>query len=192
MQTVKKITCPMTMSDLRFAPMEDCHKELVVSHYHRLFNILVEPDQLVLDSYTHKKAAREQIARMTLVIRYYMILHRTNIRQGGSPNDTFETMVIDVVDAAMYLQTSRAPAFPPYLGGEEESSFFMQELSSVASTDGSENCGLAAKNLPDRDSCSIDIGEGIQSDQYIRRSRSEDNFLHRQAMATIEEDEKWC
>ena len=84
----------ITEEDLYTAPMEHCHKELVLRHYRRLQSILDEHDEAAIGTYTNKQAAREQLARMTLIIRDYMAMQ---------PSEGIESMVADIVDASFFV-----------------------------------------------------------------------------------------
>ncbi|CZT17931.1 uncharacterized protein RCC_03769 [Ramularia collo-cygni] len=191
--TYQEYTCPFTISDLSAAPMDECHKEEVVRHYDRLCRIIDEPDQYIRDAYTDKKSAREQLARMTLVIRDFMILHRIAIEQGGEPNDTIETMVVDVVGASLFLPNSRTLAYAsrqPRVG-EAELEFLMHDLGSVGSFPAAEISPWGSKELPDDVTCSNKIGEDFHPRKNWKRSRSYDDLLYHRSDFVIEDKEKW-
>lgn len=84
--------------DILAAPMEFEHKHLVLLHFHRLRGILDESDEDAIGGYTTKQAAREQLARMTLIFRDY----ESKVRN-GEIDEVVESMVADVVDASFAL-----------------------------------------------------------------------------------------
>lgn len=78
--------------------MEEFHKDLAILHFHRLKRVLAEDDDDAIARYTNKDAAREQLARMTLVIRDH-VAHRA---RGEIEENAIESMIIDVVDASFF------------------------------------------------------------------------------------------
>lgn len=181
----------ITEGDLWSAPMEHCHKELVVRHYRRLNRILHEVDEAAIGTYTNKQAAREQLARMTLIIRAYMAL--------GSQN-AIESMVADVVDASFSICGTQSPfhhtAFvnSTLWGREQEVAALMQELSA-----GDVDYVIELWNLVPEKSYKVvpdssvveDIGKDVDWNNVLFRSRSEDDIAyHRQGMA-IGNHELW-
>lgn len=181
----------MTEGDLWSAPMADCHKELVVRHYRRLNRILHEADEAAIGTYTNKQAAREQLDRMTLIIRDYMAL---------DSHDAMESMVADVIDASFSVCGTQLPFHHTTFvnstlwGREQEVAALMQELSAGDVDDVIELWNL----VPDRnykvvpDSSAVeDIGKDVDWNNVLFRSRSEDNIAyHRQGLA-IGNHELW-
>lgn len=101
--------------------MEDCHKEQVIKRYHRLCSTISKPEQLTRGTFTHKSIAREQLARMALVIRDYELLHRSAIEQGASRDHKYESMATDILDASLSVQGTEPSIFPlPQLMQREE------------------------------------------------------------------------
>ncbi|KAF2166510.1 hypothetical protein M409DRAFT_54850 [Zasmidium cellare ATCC 36951] len=181
----------ITEDDLWLAPMEDCHKELVISHYRRLNKILHEGDEAAIGIYTNKQAAREQLARMTLIIRDYM---------NSAWPDTIESMVADVVDASFSICGTQSSFYQPTFvnsalwGREQEIAALMQELSARDVDDVMELWSIIPdktnKVVPDT-SAVEDIGESVDWNNVLFRSRSEDNIAHRRQDFTIEDQELW-
>ncbi|KAK4500249.1 hypothetical protein PRZ48_008438 [Zasmidium cellare] len=181
----------ITEEDLWSTPMESCHKELVVGHYRRLNKILHEADEAAIGTYTNKQAAREQLARMTLIIRDYM----------KSPSsDTIESMVADVVDASFSICGTQSSFHQPTFvnstlwGREQEIAALMQELSAGDVDDVLELWNVVPeksnKVVPDS-SAVEDIGREVDWNGVLFRSRSEDNITHDRQDLTIENQELW-
>lgn len=180
--------------DVLSAPMATEHKHIVLKHFRRLRKILDEPDEDAISRYTSKKAAREQLARMTLVFRDY-----TARRERGEIDDECESMVADVVDASFYVagreHTFSQPAFtnPLVSGREQELAILMQEMQAGNVDDVIElwNVQPTQTVLPD---CShvVNIGRDVDWTKVLCRSKSEDNLLHRQAPNVVIKDRpKW-
>ena len=182
--------------DVLSAPMATEHKHLVLRHFRRLRKILDEEDEDAIGRYTSKAAAREQLARMTLVFRDYISMHAR-----GDIGDEVESMVADVVDASFFVagreHTFAQPLFanPLLLGREQEIAALMQELQAGNVDDVVELWNVQAtstdKVLPEI-SAAEDIGQGIDWTKVIRRSASEDNLLRcRSGNVVIKDKPKW-
>lgn len=167
--------------DVLSAPMEVEHKHLVLRHFHRLRKILDEPDEDAIGRYTSKQAAREQLARMTLIFRDYEARRRR-----GEIDETVESMVADVIDASFVVGGRRGtydqPVFPcPLLmGREQEIAALMQELEAGDVNDVIELWNAppkAGKVLPDY-SVVNNIADDIDWTSNLVRSKSEDNIVY--------------
>jgi len=186
----------ITEEELSFAPLADCHKQLVTQHFHRLVRIAHATDEGVIGRYTTKPDAREQLARMTLVIRDY--IHR----QAATESDIeagIESMVADVVDASFFVSGKRGtfaqPAFvnPLLFGREQEIAALMQEMRAQGDDDvielwHSPSSTTAAGNdtvLPEVVATSTDIGAAIDWDHVLRRARSDNDIVYLSTKAEL-------
>lgn len=171
--------------------MEQCHKELVIKHLRRLHRIISEHDESSIGQYTHKQAAREQLARVTLIIRDYMRIPYT---------DNMESMVADVVDGSYYVEgtqdTYNQPIFvnSALFSREQELAVMIQEQSAESVDDVIELWNVipekSNKVLPD--SCPrADIGCDIDWNEVLCKSRSESNLLHHFGHLQIEDIDEW-
>ncbi|KAK3718896.1 hypothetical protein LTR37_004812 [Vermiconidia calcicola] len=183
--------------DVLSAPMAIDHKLLVLRHFRRLRNIIDEDDEDRLSRYTSKQAAREQLARMTLVFRDYMAMHAR-----GEIGDEVESMVADVVDASFFVvgreHTFEQPTFanPLLLGREQEIVALMQELRAGNVDDVVELWNIQptteAKVVPDTSSGGEDIGRELDWTRVLCRSSSEDNVLfHRGGNVVVKDRPEW-
>ncbi|EME80077.1 uncharacterized protein MYCFIDRAFT_177060 [Pseudocercospora fijiensis CIRAD86] len=176
------------------APLAPCHKALVLRHITRLQHIIHNVDELSIGRYTNKQAAREQLARMTLVIRDYAALAQKKLDPAG-PMEPIESAAVDIIDAA--LSTCGAPASfaeaafvnSQLFGREQEVAAIMQEYSAESVDDVIELWNtLPEKNekvVPDP--CrGCDLGDTIDWEGlFVNRSKSEADvglLLRRPAM----------
>jgi len=176
----------LTEAEVGRAPMHASHKELVLQHYHRLLRVAAEHDVGAIGRYTTKLAAREQLARMTLVVRDYLW---RQARGDFVEDDDVESMVVDVVDASFFVSgregTFAQPAFvnPLLFGREQEIVALMQEWSAQGTDDVIELWNLrmqaGEKVLPDGGPPGEDMGAEIGWDYVLRRSVSENDVLYR-------------
>ena len=180
-------------ADVLSAPMAAEHKELVLVHFRRLKKILEEKDEDALSEGTSKQAARERLARMTLVIRDYTAKHAR-----GEVDDEVESMIQDVVDASLYVagrkHTYSQPAStdPLLLGREQEVAALVQELQAGSEDDVVELWQAQSSDnvLPDSSNV-VNIGKDIDW-TAIRPSASESDLLrHSDGNATVENRPKW-
>lgn len=199
------VLCPFELSQ---TPMEDCHKLLTRQHYTRLLNILAHPTDLPIGTYTSKQAAREQIARMTLIIRDYIEL-ATIYRESGleDHNENIESMIIDVVEAARTVYGLAKPWHQSLFlhgrlwGREQEIANIMQEQSAAEHVEDvlelwkmpRPNMHEAKeKPLPDiMEFGGEDFGKDVDWKFVLLRSRSEGNILHDLRNFEIENQEEW-
>lgn len=173
------------------------HKHIVLRHFRRLHRIIDEEDEDAVGGYTTKAAAREQLARMTLVFRDYA----ERFKRGECDEDGFESMVADVVDASLFVGGRQGsfeqPAFANALlaGREQEVAILMQELEAGNVDDVIElwNVRSPAKSVvPDSGAEVVNIGEGIDWTTALCRARTEDNYLHKYgSLVVIEDRPKW-
>ncbi|KAK6393851.1 hypothetical protein LTR65_002228 [Meristemomyces frigidus] len=170
----------VTEAELLQAPMEECHKDLAILHFRRLTRILAEQDEDAIGCYTNKHAAREQLARMTLVVRDYRREHA----KGRIEDDAIESMISDVVDASFFVSGKQGtPAFvnPLFHGREHEIAALMQEVSAGNVDDVIElwNAPTSKYNkvLPEHGP-GWNIGSEVDWDRVLGRSRSEDDITH--------------
>ncbi|KAK5122373.1 hypothetical protein LTR85_003957 [Meristemomyces frigidus] len=174
----------VTENELLHTPMEECHKELAIMHFRRLTRILAEEDEDAIGRYTSKDAVREQIARMSLVVRDYMAEHA----KGNIADDAIESMIADIVDASFFLSgkqgTFSQPTFvnPLFLGREHEIAALMQEVSAGNVDDVIELWNAppsryGSKVLPEHGP-GWDIGSEVDWNRVLGRSRSEDDITH--------------
>ena len=174
--------------DVLTAPMPTEHKHLVLRHFRRLRKIIDEDDEDAIGRYTSKQAAREQLARMTLVFRDYTARY-----SNGEIDDDVKSMVADVVDASFFVGgqngTFHQPAFPNALlhGREQEIAILMQELQAGNVDDVVELWNVQPTNknvLPD--AVKVDhLGRDIDWTRVLCRSSSEDDLLHCRSKRTI-------
>ena len=182
--------------DVLSAPMATDHKLLVLRHFRRLRKIIDEDDEDNLSGYTSKQAAREQLARMTLVFRDYMAMHAR-----GEIGDEVESMVADVVDASFFIagreHTFEQPTFanPLLMGREQEIVALMQELRAGNVDDvvlWNVQSTAEEKVVPDTSSGGEDIGRELDWTRVLCRSSSEDNVLfHRGGNVVVKDRPKW-
>lgn len=167
--------------DVLNAPMEVAHKHLALKHLQRLRKTLDESDEDAIGRYTTKQAAREQLARMSLVFREY----ETRARN-GEIHETVESMVADIVETSFAVGgkggTYEQPIFscPLLLGREQEVAALMQELEAGSADDVIELWNAiprAEKVLPDH-SVVHNIATDIDWTRSLVRSKSEDNIVY--------------
>ncbi|EMC91270.1 hypothetical protein BAUCODRAFT_320095 [Baudoinia panamericana UAMH 10762] len=188
----------LTELEISSAPMEQCHKDLAIMHLRRLSRIAWEDDNVhdkdALPQYTTKEAAREQLARMTVIVREYRAAGERAKRDEqeagfeGDGEDMFsESMVHDLTDAAFFVSGRRGtfnqPVFanPLSIGREQEVAAFMQEVQAESVDDVIElwNLPQYATPLPDGPHCAgEDLGAGIDwTAKVLKGSVSEDNLI---------------
>ncbi|KAF7185495.1 hypothetical protein HII31_13192 [Pseudocercospora fuligena] len=199
-------TTPLAFAELDQAPLAPCHKALVLRHITRLQHIIHNVDELSIGRYTNKQAAREQLARMTLMIRDYAALaeHHADTDSGiAGPVEPIESAAMDIIDAA--LSTCGAPASfaeaafvnSQLWGREQEVAAIMQEQSAESVDDVIELWNtLPEKNekvVPDP--CrGCDLGDGIDWEGlFVNRRKSEADaglLIRKPAMDLDEVEEK--
>ncbi|EME39408.1 hypothetical protein DOTSEDRAFT_38609 [Dothistroma septosporum NZE10] len=153
--------------------------------------IINEHDEASIGQYTNKQAAREQFARVTLVIRDYMRVLNT---------DRIQSMVADVVDASYHVEgtqdTYNQPIFvnSVLFSREQELGTVMQEQSAESIDDVIELWNVlpvrSNKLLPDS-SPRADIGCDVDCNDVLCRSRSKSNLLHHYVHLAVEDIEEW-
>ncbi|KAK4951837.1 hypothetical protein LTR10_009757 [Elasticomyces elasticus] len=110
-----------TEAEINATPLVECHKELALMHLRRLLRIAMEDDPNAIPAYTTKRVAREQLARMTIVIRnfvaHYHRKHRKipeRLDKGGCACG--ESIIMDIIDASFSVPgvtgNLTIPAFP--------------------------------------------------------------------------------
>ncbi|KXT06305.1 hypothetical protein AC578_9190 [Pseudocercospora eumusae] len=196
---------PLAFAELDQAPLAPCHKALVLRHISRLQHIIHNVDELSIGRYTNKQAAREQLARMTLMIRDYAALaqkHPDSDSDLSGPIEPIESAAMDIIDAA--LSTSGAPASfaeaafvsSQLWGREQEVAAIMQEQSAESVDDVIELWNTLRENnekvVPDacRD---CDLGDGIDWEGlFVNRRKSDADaglLIRRPAMELDEVEE---
>lgn len=167
--------------DVLSAPMEIAHKHLVLRHFRSLRKIIDEPDEDTIGEYTSKQAAREQLARMTLVFRDYGAR-----RKRGEIDETCESMVADVVDASFAIGGRRGtydqPVFASALlmGREQEIAALMQERDAGDVDEVIELWHAPPRKenvLPDKTN-SENVAADIDWTSKLMRCKSEDNITY--------------
>lgn len=167
-------------ADVMNAPMEYDHKIRAIQHFRRLKRIIDNEDENDLSLTTSKGVAREQLARMSLVVKDYNERHARR-----ELDDEVESMIQDVIDASFYVGQPQnafeqdSYADPLSMGREQEVARLMQELNVGNLDDVTElwNTTQGEDNIvPDSRPCN-DIGKDLNWPNIIRRSRSEADLL---------------
>lgn len=166
-------------------------------HFRRLKRVLAEEDKDAIGRYTNKDAAREQLARMRLVVRDYM----AERAKGNIEDDDVESMITDVVDASFFVSgkqgTFSQPAFvnPLFFGREHEIAALMQEFSAGDVDDVIELWNAPSpvykEVLPADAAAAGDISNEVDWDRVLGHSRSEDDITHHFQHTEIGTARKW-
>ncbi|KAK3633966.1 hypothetical protein LTR56_015576 [Elasticomyces elasticus] len=110
-----------TEEEINATPLAGSHKELALLHLRRLLRIAMEDDPHAIPAYTTKRVAREQLARMTIVIRNFVAHYRRKHRQIPERLDKGdcacgESIIMDIIDASFSVPgvtgNLTIPAFP--------------------------------------------------------------------------------
>lgn len=186
--------------DIESVPMEPCHRELILRHYNRLTRIIHERDEASIGNYTNKQAAREQLARMALVIRDYAALNK-KCCSSSSDEDCIESMVSDIIDASFSLAGTQStwsqPIFitPQLWGREQEIAALMQEIDAESSDDVLELWNLVPQKIdkvvPGVGKNEKDLAKDVDWNNVLCRSRSENHLLHYKQEFEIQDAETW-
>ncbi|KAK3075700.1 hypothetical protein LTR53_000742 [Teratosphaeriaceae sp. CCFEE 6253] len=83
-------------------PLDDSHKELALKHHRRLMRIASTEDPPCRPMYTTPGLAREQLARMTLVIRDFMKWYRAQPEM-EEVEVVGESVIVDIIDACLHV-----------------------------------------------------------------------------------------
>lgn len=122
--------------DLSLAPLLPCYEDLIALHNDRLLHTIHAADTRTPRCDTNKQAAREQLARMKLVIRDYITLAAKRKESGRLEDhgEPVESMAIDVVEAALTTTYATGADVPRAFfaggissGSDKEIAMLMQE-----------------------------------------------------------------
>ncbi|KAK5137687.1 hypothetical protein LTR08_007982 [Meristemomyces frigidus] len=185
----------LTEAEIQAAPLEPCHRDLTLTHFHRLTRTLAAADKDLVGRYTTRVSAREHLARLTLVIRAYTCSVPT--RDVEDDDGTIESMIADVVDASLFVSgtqgTFSQPAFPNPLspGREHEIAALMQELSASGASSSVDALELwdalppashpssDTKILPDHEAAwPTGLGKPDWPQIFLRSRRSDDDLAY--------------
>ncbi|KAK0942725.1 hypothetical protein LTR29_005812 [Friedmanniomyces endolithicus] len=182
----------ITEAEIESTPLDDCHKELTLMHYRRLMRIATQNNPMALPAYTTKTTARDQLARMTLVIRDF-VAHYDKHHTASDAQECAcgESLIGDIIDASFNVPGVKGnliiPSFPSPLrdGRDYEVAALVQESYAGNLDDVTELWNVEQfsqynpKVVPDTPSTSSnDLGMQVDWGALCMRASSESNLLH--------------